>query len=328
MSSEKVKNEAYGDSADGPSITPSRTRSSKYRPTSGAVKKPKVVIGEVAVEPGSWDGTTHYSHAETKKSTSKKVEVKMKKESKELQELNRPTLASYIKKAALDASLKRQIAGNMERRKDAAKKDSRKQSWSDLSHEWKGMARKREAGLNKAADRLAKEEVEQVNEISNELLQRYKEKAGAEVDNPATPSKTKLKRGYGHLMATIKQMKSGKPMPPMKEQKDEREYDYEGDMAKTQLKTLIRNAQRMHDMLGNDDNLPEWVQTKIALAKDYIVNATNYLESEMKEETTSEQVDYKISMPGHGESPSVEKNKMGLRTRKRYFSSRIHYNRH
>jgi hypothetical protein len=68
------------------------------------------------------------------------------------------------------------------------------------------------------------------------------------------------------------------------EQKDEREYDYEGDMVKTQLKTIIRNAENMHDMLEDDDNLPEWVELKITLAADYIVTAANYLESEMTEE--------------------------------------------
>lgn len=131
---------------------------------------------------------------------------------------------------------------------------------------------------------LKKESMDYVSEISNELLQRYKQKAGAQVDNPSTPSKIKYKRGLGHLMATVKQMKSGKPMPPVKEQMDPREYDYEGDMAKTQLKTIIRNAQRMYAMLRDPDNMPEWVQSKITLAKDYIVTAANYLESEMSEE--------------------------------------------
>lgn len=65
---------------------------------------------------------------------------------------------------------------------------------------------------------LKKEEIESIGEVSNELLQRYKEKAGAQVDNPSTPSKLKYKRGLGHLMATVKQMKSGKPMPPIQKE--------------------------------------------------------------------------------------------------------------
>jgi len=62
------------------------------------------------------------------------------------------------------------------------------------------------------------ETIEEVNEVSNELLQRYKQKAGAQVDDPSTPSSLKYKRGKGHLMATIKQMKSGKPMPPIQKE--------------------------------------------------------------------------------------------------------------
>lgn len=73
------------------------------------------------------------------------------------------------------------------------------------------------------------------------------------------------------------------------EEADRGEYDYEGDMAKSSLKTIIRNAQLMHDMLGEDTNLPEWVQGKITLAEDYIVSAAQYMQSEMKEEV--EQVD-------------------------------------
>jgi hypothetical protein len=68
----------------------------------------------------------------------------------------------------------------------------------------------------------------------------------------------------------------------MKEEASEEkgEYDYEGDMAKSSLKTIIRNAQMMHDMLSDDANLPEWVQAKITLAEDYMVSAAQYMQSE------------------------------------------------
>ena len=65
---------------------------------------------------------------------------------------------------------------------------------------------------------------------------------------------------------------------------DAGEYDYEGDMAKSQLKSIITNAQRLHDMLEENTNLPEWVQSKITLAEDYILTAANYMEGEMNEE--------------------------------------------
>lgn len=70
----------------------------------------------------------------------------------------------------------------------------------------------------------------------------------------------------------------------LEEAKDNREYDYEGDMAMSQLKSVIANAQKLHDMLDPDTNLPEWVQSKITLAEDYIVTAANYMDGEMNEE--------------------------------------------
>jgi hypothetical protein len=66
--------------------------------------------------------------------------------------------------------------------------------------------------------------------------------------------------------------------------KEKQEYDYEGDMAMSQLKSIIANAQRIHDMLERDTNLPEWVQSKITLAEDYISTTANYMQGEMNEE--------------------------------------------
>jgi hypothetical protein len=74
-----------------------------------------------------------------------------------------------------------------------------------------------------------------------------------------------------------------------KDAADVGEYDYEGDMAMSQLRSILANAKRLHDMLEENTNLPEWVQSKITLAEDYVVTAANYMESEMNEEI--EQVD-------------------------------------
>jgi hypothetical protein len=74
----------------------------------------------------------------------------------------------------------------------------------------------------------------------------------------------------------------------VKEAKEKSEYDYEGDMARGQLQSIIMNAQRVHDMLKDNDNLPEWVQSKITLAEDYISTVSNYMASEIDEETLDE----------------------------------------
>ena len=67
------------------------------------------------------------------------------------------------------------------------------------------------------------------------------------------------------------------------EAKEKTEYDYEGDMARGQLQSVINNAQRVHDMLEDNDNLPEWVQSKITLVEDYISTVANYMMGELDE---------------------------------------------
>jgi hypothetical protein len=73
-----------------------------------------------------------------------------------------------------------------------------------------------------------------------------------------------------------------------KDQYDTGEYDQEGDMAKSDLRSIIANAQKMHDMIDDADNLPEWVQSKITKAEDYISTVANYMTSEMSEEVIEE----------------------------------------
>jgi hypothetical protein len=60
---------------------------------------------------------------------------------------------------------------------------------------------------------------------------------------------------------------------------DNGEYDYEGQMARTQLQTILRNSKDLIDMLTDDENMPEWVQSKITLAQDYISSVRDYLQS-------------------------------------------------
>jgi serine protease inhibitor len=83
-------------------------------------------------------------------------------------------------------------------------------------------------------------------------------------------------------MKTFKQI-----LEAIKDKADEGEYDYEGDMAKSQLRSIIANSKRIHDMLDDTTNLPEWVQSKITLAEDYISTASNYMQSEMTEATVT-----------------------------------------
>jgi len=95
------------------------------------------------------------------------------------------------------------------------------------------------------------------------------------------------------------------------EAKEKTEYDYEGDMARGQLQSIINNAQRVHDMLEDNDNLPEWVQSKITLAEDYISTVANYMMSEVDEEVMQEGIKdepHEIVHKDTGKTVSTHKN--------------------
>jgi len=92
-----------------------------------------------------------------------------------------------------------------------------------------------------------------------------------------------------------------------KDKQDEGEYGYEGDMAMSQLRTIIRNCQEMMKVLDKETDMPEWVQSKITLATDYLQTANDYLMSELEEATNpAQQAAIAIAMKKSGKKPKNE----------------------
>jgi hypothetical protein len=58
------------------------------------------------------------------------------------------------------------------------------------------------------------------------------------------------------------------------------EYDDEAGMADNNLSTLRRAVEGLDDLIDAGDNLPEWCQEKIAVAKSMLVSVWDYMESE------------------------------------------------
>jgi len=87
--------------------------------------------------------------------------------------------------------------------------------------------------------------------------------------------------------------KTTKKSPKVKEQVDPAEvgeYDQEGDMAKDQLHTLTQAAEELSSILSDDQNLPEWVQSKITKALDYINAANDYMDQTSHDEDQQEPI--------------------------------------
>jgi hypothetical protein len=94
-----------------------------------------------------------------------------------------------------------------------------------------------------------------------------------------------------------------------KESKDsnEREYDYEGEMAKLQLRGIIRNANDLISIMEDNTNLAEWVQNKITKAADYLDVARDYMMNDMHEAVN---IDYNRN------DMIRQKTSTGIRTKK------------
>jgi hypothetical protein len=100
---------------------------------------------------------------------------------------------------------------------------------------------------------------------------------------PNNPNRTGMDAARSLAQRAMDQLNKKKPVKEeveLDEAKDKREYGYEGDMALNQLATLTRCAEMIKDTLKPDTDLPEWVQSKITLATDYIQTAADYLYSE------------------------------------------------
>ena len=69
------------------------------------------------------------------------------------------------------------------------------------------------------------------------------------------------------------------------DEKDPEEYDNEGSMMKGQLRQICSASEKLMKMVKDEDNLPEWVQSKVTKATDYIRSVRDYLESEKMADT-------------------------------------------
>ena len=96
----------------------------------------------------------------TSNKTSTKTTVPHSHFSEELDELSKSTLGSYAKKASRDAVITRKIGADFERKADAARSPGMKAASNEISQKYKEKSWKRRDGLEKAVDRLTKEEIE------------------------------------------------------------------------------------------------------------------------------------------------------------------------
>jgi hypothetical protein len=127
----------------------------------------------------------------------------------------------------------------------------------------------------------------------------------------------KINRGTSKLMTD----------EDMFEPRDPGEYDNEGGMAKDDIKTIVRHAQALEQILSDEDNLPEWVQSKLAKIEGMMTAVDDYMQNqqgddmgdEMDEESTNKR-DNRAERAGRKVAKDIEydeKKKDGIHGKRR-----------
>ena len=107
-----------------------------------------------------------------------------------------------------------------------------------------------------------------------------KAKPAGEKRGRGRPKGTKRSIGAKGPTGRSKLLKKG----AIGEDYDQDEYDEEGEMAKTDARTIEDAAEELQSILDDQENLPEWVQKKISLAKDYVDRARDYMAANRPED--------------------------------------------
>ena len=88
------------------------------------------------------------------------------------------------------------------------------------------------------------------------------------------------------------------------------EYDDEAGMADNNLETLERAVQGIDDLIQSGDNLPEWCQEKIAVAKSMLVAVWDYMYSEEASDEVDPEVDEMFEAMSQLVAEMAQKNRV------------------
>lgn len=118
---------------------------------------------------------------------------------------------------------------------------------------------------------------------------------------------SKIKQAEDNKHGNIPDPKAKKTYKQYNEAKDPREYGYEGEMAISQIKSIMNHSSQLMKMLKPETDLPEWVQSKITLASDYIQTAADYYATEVTEDSKCNMTEAGTMCEVHGMKTCGEK---------------------
>lgn len=148
------------------------------------VRMRSIVHGHSTINP---QGTTLMSGEDLANRASKehgkgKVQgnvVHFKEEVESIEELNKSTLGSYAKKASLDSAISKKIAADFQNRAKKARSQDMKDANAKISNDFNNKSWKRQDNVNKAIDRLTKEETDIEESRGHKIVANFLKKRGA-----------------------------------------------------------------------------------------------------------------------------------------------------
>ena len=201
-------------------------------------------------------------------------------------------VAAEAIKGALSPKQKKNIDMNKNGEVDAndfamlrkgGKKQVADEGWDDMVKDVHARAAKPKVG---SIERGHKHDIEHT--ATGRKVTRRTDDQGYSVGADDAADAQPAKRGRGRPAGTGSKMgakgPSGKSKLMTKENDrdpaDQGEYDQEGEMAKDSIQTVVRHAQALEKILGDNDNLPEWVQSKLAKIESMMTAVDDYMQNQ------------------------------------------------
>lgn len=124
--------------------------------------------------------------------------------------------------------------------------------------------------------KLSEEQIAKLDAIENKALDQVgKEDGDVDNDGDTDSSDKYLKHRRDVIDKKINEMLDEEdPEDPSNQ------GDYEGNMARAQLMSLTKSADKLFNMIGDDEGLEAWVQDKIGRAADAINTVHHYMDYE------------------------------------------------
>ena len=213
------------------------------------------------------------------------------------------------------------------------KKQVADEGWDEMEKDVKSRMGARKVGDVTHGDKHDTQEIPGGRRVTRRVDPNTGYSVGADSDEPAAGEKRGRGRPKGPAKApervtskATKHKGGRKTNEGDLEITDRGEYDQEGEMAKDDIKTIVRHAQALEKVLGDNDNLPEWVQAKLAKIEgmmtavdDYMQNQNDDEEMAVGEEKTSTR-DNRAERAGRKVTKDIEydeKKKDGIHGKKR-----------